>query len=143
MVATPAVRAPSQARAGAQVHLSGTGFRAGTHVQILLDTPRPLLLGTALAGPGGDFKTSVVLPHTSPGRHNIQVTGVAALGGHLSLAAPFRLVADQVELAPPKGDLAEPVLLTLSFTLPLATWLALEVLGWRSRRSRPDRDGDQ
>lgn len=142
-MATPAVQAPSHAKAGAQVHLSGTGFRAGTHVQILLDTPKPLLLGTAVAGPGGDFKTSVVVPHTSPGRHNIQVTGVAALGGHLSLAAPFRLVADQVELPQPKKDLAEPVLLTLSFTLPVATWLVLEVLGWRRRHSHPGREGDQ
>lgn len=137
------MRAPSQAKAGSQVHLSGSGFRAGSDVRILLDTPRPLLLGTAVAGPGGSFKASVVMPRTPPGRHSLQVTGVAALGGHLSLAAPFRLVADQVELAPPKRDLAEPVLLTLSFSLPVATWLVLEVLGWRSRRSRPDREGDR
>ncbi len=136
-MATPAVQSPSKAKSGQLLDLSGAGFRAGTPVKIVFEAPRPVVVGQTVAGPGGSFEASVLVPASGPGKHTIRVTGTSALGSKLSVARSVTLVADQVALRPTSGDdaLAEPVLLTIALVLPFATWLGLEVLSWRSRRA--------
>ncbi|HTV11881.1 MAG TPA: hypothetical protein VME20_08455 [Acidimicrobiales bacterium] len=140
MLATPAVSAPSEVKAGAEVRVSGSGFRAGSRIKIVLDTPRRVVVGSAQAQPDGTFKTAILVPRrAAPGAHRLQVVGTDATGRATSLAAALVVLTDNTVTAAeqaqlPQGGLAEPVLLTIAAVLPLTTWLVLEVLGWRNRR---------
>lgn len=136
MTATPVVSVPVQAKAGQRVKLTGAGFKAGTRVDILFDARPRALVGSATARANGTFATSVVVPHAGPGKHKLQVVGTSEAGAPASLPAPMLLVANETSLpAKPTSSLAAPVLLTLAVVIPFATWLTLEVLGWRHRRS--------
>jgi hypothetical protein len=52
------------------------------------------------------------------------------------MAAPVIILTEHAAIATatPGPSLAGPVLLTLAVVLPLTTWLALEMMGWRGRR---------
>jgi len=137
MVATPALSAPAKAMAGQKVKLTGAGFRAGTKVRIVLDNPRRLIVGSTLARPDGTFKASIVLPRrTGPGSTRLQAVGTSQSGQPMTVAAPVFIVSEHpaIASAPPGPSLAGPVLLTVAVVLPLTTWLALEMMGWRGRR---------
>jgi hypothetical protein len=135
MVARPTVSVPSRAKPGGQVKLAGAGFRAGTTVRIVFDAPDPVTVGHALAGPDGDFRASVVVPKAGPGSHKLEVVGTAASGAPAAVSAVV-VLANKNYRAPARGtELTTPVLLTLAVVIPLATWVILEVLGWRRRRS--------
>jgi hypothetical protein len=134
MVATPVVSAPSKTKSGQHLKLSGAGFRAGSTVTIVFDTPRGKVVGSAVAQPNGTFKVSIVVPTAGPGKHRLQVVGTNASGQPTSLAAPVVVLAEAAAETSSTPSLVQPVLLTLSVVLPLATWLALEMLGWRHRR---------
>jgi hypothetical protein len=135
MVATPAVEAPAKASAGQHVKLSGAGFRAGTAVRIVFDGPRHLVVGSAVARPDGTFKAAIVVPAARPGNHVIQVVGTGSSGRPMLLTRTVAVLASQSVLTSAAGGIAQPVLLTLSVVLPLGTWLALEMFGWRKRRT--------
>jgi hypothetical protein len=137
MVATPALSAPAKAQAGQKVKLTGAGFRAGTKVRIVLDGPRRVIVGSTLARPDGTFKASVVVPRRAgPGTARLQAVGTSQSGQPMSVAAPVIIVSEHAAIvtATPGPSLAGPVLLTVAMVLPLTTWLALEMMGWRGRR---------
>jgi hypothetical protein len=125
------VKAPEQAQAGRDIRISGSGFKVGSKVEIVLDPQRPEAAVSALAGADGTFRATVRLPSSS-GQHKIQVTGTSASGRKAAVQRVVLVVASQ---SASTGDLARPVLLTLAVVIPLVTWLVLEYLGWRGRRS--------
>jgi hypothetical protein len=136
MVALPVVSAPPKARAGQQVKLSGSGFQAGTHVKIFFDEPEGVTVATAVANPEGSFEASVVVPHADPGDHRLQVVGTAASGQRASVATPVLVLASRrAPVGTHSSSITGPVMLTMAVVLPLATWLLLEMLGWRRRRA--------
>jgi hypothetical protein len=134
-VATPVVSAPSHAKAGQRVPLSGAGFSPDSHVKIVFDGPRRVVVGSAVIGSNGKFKTSVRVPHAQPGQDKLQVVWTSSSGHVTSLAAPVMLLTDVTK---PVGDgdkhVAEVVLITLSIAIPVVTWFVLQALGWRHRR---------
>jgi len=134
-VATPVVSAPANARAGQRVKMSGTGFRAGTPVRIVFEAARHVVVGSTVARPDGTFKASIVVPSASAGRHRVQVVGINASGQPITLTTPVVVLASAAVLTSSAPSLDEPFLLTLSLLVPMATWLALEMAGWRRRRS--------
>ncbi|HMK95937.1 MAG TPA: hypothetical protein VK425_00230 [Acidimicrobiales bacterium] len=137
MVATPAISTPEKVEAGAEIKLSGSGFEAGSKVRIVLDTPSRVVVGSALARGDGTFRTNIVVPRRArAGTHRIQVVGTGPSGRPMALAAHVIVVAQSTRASTttPGGGLAEPVLLTVAAALPLATWLVLEMMGWRNRR---------
>jgi len=94
-------------------------------------------VASALARPDGTFSTKIVVPRRArAGAHKLQVVGTGPSGRPMTVAAAvFILTENEGASTPPSGGgLAEPVLLTLSAAIPLATWLVLEMLGWRNRR---------
>jgi ribosomal protein L1 len=132
----PVVEAPEKAAAGHRVEVAGEGFKAGARVEIVLDSPRHEVVGSAVTRSDGTFRTSVTLPKASRSEARLQVVGTAANGKRAELHRVILVVASQ-DVASSGGDgLAKPVLLTLVGIIPLTTWLLLEVLGWRSRRAR-------
>jgi len=134
MTANPVVSSPGKASPGQRLKLTGTGFRAGTKVRIVFYLPRRVV-GSTVARPDGTFRTSIVVPRSRPGSHKLQVLGTAQTGQPASVAEPVMILATDDRVAgSPSGDIDEPVMLTLSVVLPLATWLGLEILGWRTRR---------
>jgi hypothetical protein len=137
MVATPALSAPGKAVAGQHVKLTGAGFRAGSKVKIVFDTPKHVTVGSARARPDGTFKASIEVPRRAgAGTDHLQVVGTGQQGQPMSLAAPVIVVSEHTAIATatPGASLAGPVLLTIAVLLPLTTWLALEMMGWRGRR---------
>jgi hypothetical protein len=134
MVATPLVSAPSRAKSGQVLPLSGQGFSPGTRVKIVFDDPKDVVVGTAVAQADGEFHTSVVVPKAQPGQDKFQVVGTSSAGRPATLAAPVLVLADASHPANRNPELAKEVLISLSIALPLATWLVLQMLGWRHRR---------
>lgn len=134
MVATPLVSAPSRAKAGEVLPLSGQGFSPGTPVKIVFDDPKDVVVGAVVAQSDGDFHTSVVVPRAQPGQDKFQVVGTSSSGRPASLAAPLLVLADVTRPAKRDPQLPKVVLIGLSIALPLATWLVLQMLGWRHRR---------
>ena len=119
------------------IKLSGSGFEAGSQVRIVLDTPTRVVVGSALARGDGTFKTNVVVPRRArAGTHKLQVVGTGPSGRPMALAAPVIVLtqSSRAGTTTPGSSLAEPVLLTVAAALPLATWLVLEMMGWRNRR---------
>ena len=135
IVATPVVSAPSHAKAGQRVPLSGAGFSPHSQVKIVFEGQRRVVVGSAVIGSDGKFRTSVRVPHAQPGQDKLQVVWTSSSGHVTSLAAPVMLLADATK---PVGDgnkhTAEAVLITLSIAIPVVTWFVLQVLGWRHRR---------
>ena len=120
------------------MRLTGAGFRPHSRVKIVFDSPQKQVVGSAVISRQGDFDTSVVIPaHATPGRHNLQVVGRAPSGQTMTWVEPVTVVTASpiVAVTAPRSDLAPPVLFTLALAFPLATWLVLEVLGWRHRRA--------
>jgi hypothetical protein len=134
MVASPLVSAPSKAKAGQVLPLSGQGFSPGTPVKIVFDDPKDVVVGTAVAQANGEFHTSVVVPKAQPGQDKFQVVGTSSSGRPASLAAPVLVLTDATHPANRDPQLAKAVLISLSIALPLATWLVLQMLSWRNRR---------
>ncbi|HXW82448.1 MAG TPA: hypothetical protein VEJ84_23320 [Acidimicrobiales bacterium] len=126
--------APSKAKAGQVLPLSGQGFSPGTPVKIVFDDPKDVVVGTAVAQANGDFHTSVVVPKAQPGRDKFQVVGTSSSGRPASLATPVLVLADATHPANRNPQFPKEVLISLSIALPLATWLVLQMLGWRHRR---------
>jgi hypothetical protein len=135
MVATPVVSAPSHAKVGQRVHLSGAGFSPDSQVKIVLDGPKRVVVGSAVISSDGKFETSVVVPHAQPGQDKLQVVGTSSSGRPTSLAEPVMFLAAATKPAG-NGDrhVAEAVLISLSIAIPLVTWFVLQALGWRHRR---------
>ncbi|HET9060777.1 MAG TPA: hypothetical protein VFN61_12715 [Acidimicrobiales bacterium] len=132
---SPVVSAPSQTVAGQRVVLVGSGFKAGSSVELVLETARPVKLANVKADQRGAFRAAVVMPSAKPGAHRIKVVGISLSGSRLALAASVSYGAGPGYLAADDSALASPALLTLSVVVPLATWLALEITGWRRRRT--------
>jgi hypothetical protein len=133
-VATPVVSAPSRAKAGETLSLSGQGFSPGSRVKIVFDDPQHVVVGSAVAQSNGNFQTSVVVPRAQPGNDKVQFVGTSSSGRPASLAAPVLVLADASRPAPRDPTLAEAVLISLSIGLPLTTWFVLQLVGWRHRR---------
>jgi hypothetical protein len=93
-----------------------------------------IVVGTAVARSDGSFKASVALP-AGTGKQQLKVLGTSANGKRAELAKVVLIVASHKVTDGPGSGLAKPVLLTLAGVIPLATWLVLEILGWRGRRS--------
>lgn len=121
--------------------MTGVGFRAGTPVKIVFDAPRHTVVGSAVARRDGTFKALIVVPVAGPGRHKLQAVGTDASGQPTTLAAPVLVLASSAAMVEPANNVAEPVLLTISLALPLATWLTFEMLGWRRRRFGQQKTG--
>jgi hypothetical protein len=134
-MATPVVSAPSHAKVGQRVPLSGAGFSPESQVKIVFEDPKHVVVGSAVIGSGGTFHTSVVVPHARPGQDRLQVVGTSSSGRLTALAEPVVLLAD-VTKPPSHSDrrVAETVLITLSIAIPVVTWFVLQLLGWRHRR---------
>jgi hypothetical protein len=135
MVATPVVSAPSHAKVGQSVRLSGAGFSPDSQVKIVFEGPKRVVVGSAVIGSDGKFATSVVVPHAQPGQDKLQVVGTSSSGRPTSLAEQVMLLA---AVTKPAGDgnrhVAEAVLISLSIAIPVITWFVLQALGWRHRR---------
>ena len=129
------VTAPSKAVAGQVVRLSGKGFSPGTTVKIVFDSdsPKHEVVGSAVTQADGQFHASVVVPHTRPGRHVLQVEGTSNSGRHTSWAGRVVVLSDLTRALPRGSSLATPVLLAMSIGLPIVTWLVLQV-PWARRR---------
>lgn len=103
----------------------------------MFDDPKKVVVGSAVIGADGKFRTSVVLPHAQPGHDKLQVVAKSPSGGTTSLAAPVMVLAD---VSRPVGtgngnrDVTETVLITVSIAIPLLTWLVLQMLASRKRR---------
>jgi hypothetical protein len=141
MSATPVVSAPSHAKAGERVSLSGAGFSPDSQVKIVVDDPKRVVVGSAYIGSDGKFQTSVVVPHAQPGQLKLQVVGTSSTGRPASLAEPVLMLTDATHPAVDNHNddnnnrhVTEAVLIALSIAIPLATWFVLELLGWRHRR---------
>jgi hypothetical protein len=134
--ATPVVSAPSHAKAGQRLSVSGAGFSPDSQVKIVVDDPKRVVVGSAVIGSDGKFQTSVVVPRAQPGQLKIQVMGTSSSGRPASLAQPVLVLADATHPATADNDrhVTEAVLIALSIAIPLATWFVLELLGWRHRR---------
>lgn len=131
----PLVEAPDKAVAGHKLQLSGSGFKASSRVEIVLDPDKPTVVRSVVTRADGSFKASVAVPATRHGKDRIQVVGTSASGKTTTLAKVVLIVSHQGEAATDGSDLAKPVLLTLAVVIPFATWLAFEILSWRSRRT--------
>lgn len=125
------MKAPGRAVAGKEIRVSGSGFKAASKVEIVLDRGKLETAVSAVADADGTFRASVRLP-ANGGQHKIQVIGTSASGHKATLQKVVLVVASQNAGA---SDLARPVLLTLAIVIPLITWLVLEFLGWRGRRT--------
>jgi hypothetical protein len=61
--------------------------------------------------------------------------GTSSSGSVTSLAEPVLLLADATKPAVNSDrHVAEAVLITLSIAIPVITWFALQLLGWRHRK---------
>jgi hypothetical protein len=135
MVATPVVSAPSHAKVGQRVPLSGAGFSPNSQVKIVFEGQKGVVVGSAVIDSAGKFQTSVVVPRAQPGQHKLQVVGTSSSGRLTSLAEPVMLLAAVTKpVANSDRHVAEAVLITLSIAIPVITWFVLQVLGWRHRR---------
>jgi len=134
MVATPVVSAPSHAKSGEHLSLSGAGFSPNSHVKIVFEDPQRVVVGSAVTQADGKFHTSVVVPKAQPGQDKLQVVGTSSSGRPASLAEPVLLLADATRPAAHNPDLARAVLIALSIVFPLATWFLLQMFGRRHRR---------
>jgi len=116
--------------------VSGAGFSPDSQVKIVVDDPKRVVVGSAVIGSDGKFQTSVVVPRAQPGQLKIQVMGTSSSGRPASLDQPVLVLADATHPAAADNDrhVTEAVLIALSIAIPLATWLVLELLGWRHRR---------
>ena len=130
----PIVEAPERAVAGKPLKLSGSGFKAASKVEIVLDTKEPEVVGSVVTKSDGSFKAFVAVPARAPEKDKIRVVGTSAAGKKTQLAKVVLVVAEGDAAATGSAGLARPVLLTLAGVIPLVTWLVLEFLGWRNRR---------
>ncbi|MDA8302318.1 MAG: hypothetical protein M0005_12465 [Actinomycetota bacterium] len=131
----PLVEAPDKAVAGEKLQLSGSGFKASSKVEIVLDPDKPTVVRSVVTRADGSFRASVAVPARRHGKDRIQVVGTSASGKAAKLAKVVLIVANQGGTETDGSALAKPVLLTLAVVIPFATWLAFEVLSWRSRRT--------
>lgn len=131
------VSAPERVAPGQHIPLSGKGFKAASEVEIVLDSPSHEVVGSTVARSDGSFKTSVTLPRADRGKDKLQVLGTSAAGKVTELNRVVLVAANKPVNASSGSGLARPVLLTLVGVIPLTTWLVLEALGWRSRRTGP------
>ena len=118
-------------RRGATVRLAGSGFQPGANITISFHSA-PALVGHTLAGPLGDFTTTVSVPRSaSPGEHHFVATGVAPDGKVTALLASVFV------LAPPssRGTSTEvkAAMVLTALLIPAATWLGMTVIARRRR----------
>ncbi len=114
--------------------LSGAGFQVGTKVKIVFEAHPRDVVAARVTGSRGTFKAAIKVPRAGSGKQKLRVVGTAASGKPASLEMPVVVLATRSITVPDGPGLAEPVLLTLSLVIPLATWLVLEMFGWRHRR---------
>lgn len=135
--------APAKAVAGQVVHLSGSGFRAGTTVKVVLSGPGRAahqVVASTVAGSNGQFHTAVRVPKGSGGTHVLRVVGTSRSGKPATVAARMVVLTGLTEAVRGSSDLATPVLLAIAVGLPLATWAFLELpVGRRKGGDRPAR----
>ena len=123
--------------AGEKLQVAGSGFKASSRVEIVLDQDKPTVVRSVVAHADGSFKASVAVPATRHGKDRIEVVGTSASGKTAKVAKVVLIVANQGKTEPSGSELAKPVLLTLAVVIPFATWLGFELLSWRSRRTGP------
>jgi hypothetical protein len=129
------VSVPAHAKSGQRVPLSGAGFSPDSQVKIVFEGPKRVVVGSAVIGPDGTFRTSVVVPRAHPGQDKLQVVGTSSSGSVTSVAEPVLLLADATKPAVDNNrHVAEAVLITLSIAIPVITWFVLQLLGRRHRR---------
>jgi hypothetical protein len=113
--------APSSARAGASIVVSGGGFKRDTFVTLTLtsagnagggapyggedddddddDGPyrgaakAPIALGSATVDSRGRFSTAITIPTTAPGRYEVSASGISPRGSRRVATARLRVVA--------------------------------------------------
>ena len=120
----PLVEAPDKAVAGEKLQLSGSGFKASSKVEIVLDPDKPTVVRSVVTRADGSFRASVAVPARRHGKDRIQVVGTSASGKAAKLAKVVLIVANQGGTETDGSALAKPVLLTLAVVIPFATWLA-------------------
>lgn len=135
LVAAPVISAPTKLRAGQLVRLSGAGFRPKSRVRIVFEASRRTVVGSAVIRDDGGFDASVVVPRATPGQHNFQIVGKAPSGQTMTWVEPVTVLADRPIAEVTGPDLTAPLLLGLAVGFPLATWLVLEMLALRQRRT--------
>ena len=120
-------------RRGATVRLAGSGFQPGASITISFHSA-PSLVGHTLAGPLGDFTTTVAVPRSAaPGEHHFVATGLSPDGKET------QLVASVFVLAAPGHEgtsvVVKVAMVALALLIPAGAWGAMTIMGWRRRRS--------
>lgn len=88
------------------IPVSGTGWQAGTEIEIWMHSD-PVLLGTVVAGPDGSFSTRYAVPASAPlGAHEIVMSGIAANGEPATVRLALSIVAGAVAPAATPSTLA-------------------------------------
>lgn len=102
----------TEVRPGESLSVSGAGYRANSTVSLEFRSA-PSSLGSAQAGAGGAFSTSVTIPaDATPGAHTIAATGVDASGAARELTGTVTVLG---AVATRGGDLPRT---GASFALP-------------------------
>ena len=126
---------------GQDIDVSGSGFMAGSNVEIWLYST-PVLLKTVAAADDGTFATTVRIPSdTTPGAHSIVAIGVAADDVPLRLetaitvaAAPTLPPTSTISATGGTGTPALPLVLLLLLGTAGSAVLSLAHTGRRGRR---------
>jgi hypothetical protein len=91
---------------GDQLTISGSGFAAGSPIQIGIYST-PISLGTATADATGSFTAVIVLPAGLVGNHTIVATGITPTGATLFVTSKITITAvATVPAADPSSALA-------------------------------------
>jgi ubiquitin len=110
--------------AGANLQVTGSGFGAGSQVELTLHSD-PVQLGGAPVDVAGSFAATVVIPASVPaGNHRLEVAGIAADGQPVQHSTNMQVVGQVVTTSQPApaGELAftggtDPVTALLGLTL--------------------------
>jgi hypothetical protein len=107
---------------GDQLTISGSGFAAGSPIQIGIYST-PIALGTATADATGNFTAMIVLPAGLVGNHTIVATGITPTGSPLFVTSKITITAVAIPAAVQAADPA-PGLAFTGVASTTSTWFA-------------------
>lgn len=103
-------------------------------MKIVFDSPKKVVVGSAVAQANGEFDATVKLPKAQPGRHELQVEGIAVSGRPTTWAARVVMLTNISQDVAPQPSVAAPVMLAIAIAFPLGTWFVLQLPGRRRPR---------
>jgi hypothetical protein len=120
------------------VTLSGSGFVAGTPIQITFHST-PEVVGETAADAFGYFHETVSVPATAAdGTHHFEATGRSPKGGMAQLVVAVKVVRG----GPPRATAKQTLIMVgVALLVPLVLWLFLsgsDRMRSRSRRNQPE-----